>query len=122
MAMVHAMQSSFRCNPADIEVVIFPCIRKCHYDTSQSRTWLNIQKDVFRVYGEENAFFADGHCDLPGLIAWQLRESGIPEGNIHDVGLCTVCHRDRFFSHVGAGNADAQAVEGRFGAVVGMRG
>lgn len=121
-AMVAAMVGGFGCRPTDIEAVIFPCIRQCHYDTSNSRTWLRIKEDVFAAYGEESPFYASGFFDLPGFIRLQLIESGLPENHIHDTGICTVCNYDAFYSHVGAGSAEAQAVEGRFGAVVGVRG
>lgn len=118
-AMVAALVESFGSDPSDIEAVIFPCIRQCHYDTSNSRTWQRIKEDVFGAYGRENSFYVSGYFDLPGFIRWQLVEAGVSEKKICDTGLCTVCHADSFFSHVGAGSAEAQAVEGRFGAVIG---
>jgi copper oxidase (laccase) domain-containing protein len=118
-AMVAALEEEFRCEPANIEAVIFPAIRQCHYDLSKSMTWQNIREDVFAAYGEGNPFYLTGFFDLPGFIRLQLIERGIPETQIFDLGLCTVCCYDRFFSHVGAGTPQAQEREGRFGAVVG---
>ncbi len=121
-AMVEVMTDEFGCEPATVEATIFPCIRKCHYDTSRSMTWQNIKEDMFAAYGEGNPLYMSGYFDLPGFIRLELLEAGVPEGNIFDSGLCTVCHSDQFYSHVGAGTSEAQAVEGRFGAVVGVRG
>ncbi len=120
-AMVTALQTNFDSDPADIEVIIYPCIRKCHYDVTRSRTWQLIKRDVFAAYGADNAFYAADQFDLPGFITWQLIEAGIQKSHIHDTWLCTVCHYDKFFSHVGAATSDAQAREGRFGAVIGVR-
>lgn len=121
VAMVAAMVEGFGSDPRDIEAVIFPSIRQCHYDTSNSRTWQRIKAGVFAAYGEQNPFYSSGYFDLPGFIRRQLIDAGVDAERICDTGLCTVCRSDTFFSHVGAGNAEAQAVEGRFGAVVGMR-
>ncbi len=120
-AMVAAMVESFGSDPTDMEAVIFPSIRQCHYDTSNSRTWQRIRANVFAAYGERSPFYSSGHFDLPGFIRQQLLEAGMCDGKVIDTGICTVCEFDRFFSHVGAGNAEAQAVEGRFGAIIGMR-
>ena len=119
--MVQAMVKHFGCRPSDIEVVIYPCIRKCHYDVSRSMTWQTIKQDVFASYGSVNELYAEGHFDLPGMIIEQLAGAGISADHIHDTGLCTVCHYDGFYSHVGAGTREAQAVEGRFGTVMGLR-
>lgn len=120
-AMVASMVRHFGCRPSDVEVVIFPCIRKCHYDVSKSRTWQTIKRDTFDAYGEGNELYADGYFDLPGFIMWQLIASGIREDHVHDTGLCTVCRYGTFFSHVGAWLPGAQAKEGRFGAILGVR-
>src|SRR5690606_5911667 len=39
------------------------------------------------------------HGDLAGLVTAQLRELGLPAGNIDDVGGCTHDEPSRFFSH-----------------------
>ena len=120
-AMVAALEEEFGCEPENIEAVMFPAIRQCHYDLSRSMTWQTVREDVFAAYGEGNPFYMSGFFDLPGFIRLQLMERGVPEDQIFDTGLCTVCHYDKFFSHVGAESAEAQAIEGRFGAVVGRR-
>ncbi|GEM_PF-3289403 len=119
--MVAALVESFGSRPADIEAVIFPCIRPCHYATANSQTWLRIRERVHAAFGEDNPLFASGYFDLPGMVRSQLRASGLLEEHIFDVGLCTVCNADTLFSHVAAGSAEAQAREGRFGAVMGFR-
>jgi copper oxidase (laccase) domain-containing protein len=120
-AMVKALGMHFGCRPESLEVVIYPCIRKCHYDVEKSLTWQTIKHDVFAAHGKENELYADGHFDLPGFITRELLKAGTGKEHIHDTGLCTVCRHDAFFSHVGAGTREAQAIEGRFGTVIGVR-
>jgi copper oxidase (laccase) domain-containing protein len=120
-AIVQAMSTEFGCRPESIEVVIYPCIRSCHYELNRSNTWLRIKEDVLAAYGGDNRFYADGYFDLPGFIIDQLCKCGVSSSNIHDTGLCTVCHYDRFFSHAGAAEPEAQQKEGRFGSIIGIR-
>lgn len=120
-AMPAVMGESFGCRARDIEAVIFPCIRACHYNTANSMTWQKIKGRVREEYGADNPLYASGYFDLPGFIRGQLLEAGLRAEHIVDSGICTVCRKDKFFSHVGAGTAEAQEREGRFGAVVGMR-
>jgi len=121
VAMVQAMEMSFGARVSDIEVVIYPAIRACHYDLSQSGVWQRIGPAAREQYGLDNRHYASGFFDLPGFIVAQLGECGIPAGAIHDSGLCTVCCHDRFFSHVAAGSDKNKTREGRFGAVIGRR-
>jgi polyphenol oxidase len=45
------------------------------------------------------------HLDLRGIIRWQLREAGIADDSIVDIGPCTRCNSGRFFSRRAAGGA-----------------
>jgi polyphenol oxidase len=38
------------------------------------------------------------HLDLRGILRLQLQEAGVPEDSIRDIGPCTRCNSDRFFS------------------------
>jgi YfiH family protein len=59
----------------------------------------------YEVGEEVHAHFADvpgsrageRNLDLPAIAAAKLAEAGVTE--VHDVGLCTMCRRDLFFSH-----------------------
>ena len=119
--MVLAMGDTFGSRPEDIEVIIFPAIRACHYDLSRSGMWQKIGAEVLAAYGTDSPFFASDHFDLPGFIADQLQSAGIPAPNISDTGLCTACEHDRFYSNVAARTPEAKAREGRFGAVLGRK-
>lgn len=119
--MVLALAETFGSRPEDIEVIIFPAIRACHYDLSRSGMWQKIGAEVLAAYGTDSPFFASDHFDLPGFIADQLQSAGIPAPNIMDTGFCTVCDHDRFYSNVAARTPEAKAREGRFGAVLGRK-
>jgi copper oxidase (laccase) domain-containing protein len=120
-AMVSALTSHFQSRPGDIHAVIYPCIRQCHYDVSKSRTWQSVKDEVLAGLGTDSPYVSATAFDLPGLITSQLITAGLAPAHIHDSGLCTVCRYDTFFSHVGAGTPGAQATEGRFGALIGIR-
>jgi len=45
------------------------------------------------------------HLDLRGIIRLQLREAGLAASSIIDIGPCTRCNSERFFSRRAAGGA-----------------
>jgi copper oxidase (laccase) domain-containing protein len=58
----------------------------------------------YEVGEEVHAHFADvpdarqgNNLDLPTVARTKLAAAGVDE--VHDVGLCTLCHTDLFFSH-----------------------
>lgn len=105
----------------DIEVVIFPSIRRCHYDLSKSGAWKNIQKDFVNYYGFENPFLVNDSFDLQGMMFEQFAELGLKKENIFDTDLCTVCNSDMFFSNLLAIDTEAKKREGRFASIIGMK-
>lgn len=69
---------------------IGPCIRGCCYEVSE---------ELAEKFAER---FGDGVVDgrylsLPAAIRRDLEESGVEE--VHDLGLCTGCRPDLFYSH-----------------------
>lgn len=118
---VQCMIEEYHSNPKDIEVVMFPSIRKCHYDLEASGAWKRIKADSLAHYGESDPVFLDGKFDLQGFLRRQLVASGIDIKNIHDVDLCTVCNHDMFFSNLAAGDVEAKKIEGRFASIMGVK-
>jgi copper oxidase (laccase) domain-containing protein len=51
--------------------------------------------------GVPDARRGERNLDLATVARAMLDEAGVDE--VHDVGLCTMCHRDVFFSHRGEG-------------------
>lgn len=59
----------------------------------------------------------DRHVDLWAAARDQLLAAGLLPGHIEEHAICTVCHRDRFFSHRGDGERT-----GRFAAIIALPG
>lgn len=115
------MSKEYGSQSQDIEVVIFPSIRKCHYDLERSGAWQRLKGDAVTFYGENNPIFANNMFDLQGLIVKQAVEAGVRNSNIFDTQLCTVCNREVFFSNLAAGSIEGKKREGRFASILGMR-
>jgi copper oxidase (laccase) domain-containing protein len=113
-ATVAAMTERYGTRPRDLVAGIGPSIGPCHYVVGgevveQARlTFPGADDDLLeRVNGGH-------HFNLWAANARALREAGVDQ--IENSGLCTVCHKDEFFSHRGDG-----AVTGRFAALMGLR-
>lgn len=119
--MVTLMQSEFGVEPRRLEVAILASIRGCHYNIERSGVWKRLRRSIKELYGEENQHYKDGFFHLPEFITWQLVSAGVRATHVSDLGSCTVCQADRFFSHVQAGVTGTQEKEGRFGSLIGMR-
>lgn len=75
---------------APVRAYIGPCIRGCCYEVSEELA----QKFADRF----GAGVVSGRMlSLPDAIRTNLEEAGV--GEVHDLGLCTGCRPDLFFSH-----------------------
>ena len=72
-----------------VSAVIGPGARGCCYEVGEDRFEPFAHVPDARV-GERN-------LDLPAVARHDLAEAGVAE--VHDVGLCTICRPDVFFSH-----------------------
>lgn len=137
---VGEMHRWFGTDPGDLRAAIGPGIRECCYTVGpEVRTAFEAQfrygRDLFRETKERNEvheryplFFLTarppGHSELPKKIfldlaeanRLQLIDAGVPKKNISDLGLCTFCKKDMFFSH-----RAEKGVTGRMMAAVGIR-
>ena len=75
----------------DLRVAIGPSIRKCCYEVGSE--FLGYFPGFYSGKGGK------GRLDLVGVIKSRLLKRGVPEGQIHDTGLCTVCENKKFFSY-----------------------
>ena len=112
---VEAMQSAFGGDASKLLVAIGPGIRSCCYEVGEE-----VADPYRRAYPglsllQERSLSPGKYLlDLPGALSAQLAEAGIPAGNVHDLGVCTRCRADEFFSYRAEGrNA------GRMMAVIG---
>ncbi len=137
---VGEMQRWFGSRPRDLKAAIGPGIRSCCYEVgpevlSSFESQFEYASALFRETKERNEIHekypllfltarAPGHSQLPKKIFLdlaeanrrQLLDAGVPAKNVCDLGLCTSCHLDQFFSH-----RAEKGVTGRMMAVLGIR-
>lgn len=137
---VGEMHRWFGTKASDLRAAIGPGIRGCCYQVgpevcSAFESQFGYANKLFRETKERNEvhekyplFFlsarAPGHTDLPKQIFLDLAEAnrrqlitaGVRAKNISDVGLCTSCRTDLFFSH-----RAEKGMTGRMMAAVGIR-
>lgn len=106
-AAVTAMVNDFHCRSEDIWAGIGPSLGPCcsefiNYRTEIPREWWPYKDNRH-------------HFDFWAMSRDQLRDAGVPEGQIETAGLCTRCRPDLFFSY------RHQHDTGRFPAVMALR-
>ena len=69
---------------------IGPCIRGCCYEVSEE-----LAGEFARRFGE--GVVSEHHLSLPAALRVDLERAGVEE--VHDLGLCTGCRSDLFYSH-----------------------
>ncbi len=100
------MIEEYKCNPEDIEVYIWPSIRKCHFEVDEEvklecENIFGFTKRVeeFIKIGEikegKQKYFID--TVLINKILFLNR--GIKESNIYDCEICSVCNSDKIRSY-----------------------
>jgi YfiH family protein len=137
---VGEMHRWFGSQARNLKAAIGPGIRGCCYEVGpEVRSTFEAQfsygNELFRETKDRNEIHekypllfltsrAPGHSDLPKKLFLDLAEAnrrqliaaGVSPKNISDLGLCTICHQDLFFSH----RAEKGAT-GRMMAVAGIR-
>ena len=89
-------------SPERIRAAIGPCIRRCCFQTGPE-----VPEAVDRLLGTDAAGLyepdaaAEGkyRVDLPGVVKRRLIQRGLLPENIDDLGACTMCAPDSFWSH-----------------------
>jgi copper oxidase (laccase) domain-containing protein len=75
---------------SSLRAYIGPCIRQCCYEVSEE-----LAERFAERFGQE---VVEGrYLSLPDVIRRNLQEVGV--GEVYDLGLCTGCRPDLFFSH-----------------------
>jgi polyphenol oxidase len=137
---VGEMHRWFGSEPRYLKAAIGPGIRGCCYEIgpevrSAFEAQFSYGSELFRETKDRNEIHekypllfltsrAPGHSELPKKIFLDLAEAnrrqllaaGVPAKNISDLGQCTICRQDMFFSHRGE-----KGVTGRMMAAVGIR-
>lgn len=75
---------------AGVKAYVGPCIRECCYEVSEE-----LAAEFAREFGQEVVRGRD--LSLPAAIREDLERAGVEE--VHDLGLCTGCRPDLFYSH-----------------------
>lgn len=137
---VGEMHRWFGSEPHDLKAAIGPGIRGCCYEVGpEVRSTFEAQfsygSELFRETKDRNEIHekypllfltsrAPGHSELPKKIFLDLAEANrrqliaarVLAENISDLGQCTLCRQDRFFSH-----RREKGVTGRMMAAAGIR-
>ena len=89
---VKKIVEDFQLSAADMSAYIGPAIRACSYEVD-SQLHQRFRRSFPRVVGEERIL------DLPTVNIDQLMVAGLNPDNIHDLGLCTACQAELFYSY-----------------------
>lgn len=107
---IGTMNSQFGSRPDDLTAIMGPAIGPCCYEVDEPvlaplRSAVpNCGAYVRKVVVEEPSFGRvtlreSIRLDLSGLTRRELIQAGVSEGAIHELGYCTACRPDLFFSY-----------------------
>ena len=93
---------------SNIRAAIGPGIRRCCFQTGPE-----VPQAVDRLlggaseglYGPDETAPGKFRVDLPGTVKRRLTQLGLAEENIDELGVCTMCRQDLFWSHRALGAA-----------------
>ncbi len=87
--LVKQMVQKLHVQVKDLQVVIGPGIRKCHFE---------VKMDVWSQIPESNRIKCDGKTfvDLPKILREQALEAGVLPEHLEDSEICTVCEQNYF--------------------------
>ena len=94
---VEQMTAEFGTDPENLQVAIGPSIRVCCYEVGedvagQFRSLFPEWKDADHTNGWKS-------LDLIEANRRTLAGAGVPSAHVHDLGLCTFCCADEFYSY-----------------------
>jgi polyphenol oxidase len=81
-----------------VRIALGPSIGSCCFEVDDDLA----ERFVLRISQADNFCYAGPpgkkYLDLRSILRWQLQEAGVATGLISDIGPCTRCNSDRFFS------------------------
>jgi copper oxidase (laccase) domain-containing protein len=98
------MRLALDCDPARLMVAIGPGIRRCCFEVGPEvveaceREFPGERLAEPRPTNSRNSFM-----DLRRALDVQFAEVGVPPSQVFDLGMCTRCRVDEFFSYRGEG-------------------
>ncbi len=100
------MKEKYNCNPEDIEIYIWPSIRKCHFEVDED---VKIEcENIFGYLGNTEEFIEKGEfkegkqkyfIDTVLINRILFLNQGIKDANIYDCDICSVCNSDKVRSY-----------------------
>lgn len=115
--VVTAMAERYQSRPSDVRVALGPCMRGSCYQVGPEVI------DAFVAAGVPDACWRPDpvtagryYLDLPAANLWSLERAGVRPANVSDLGLCTHCDAEAFYSH-----RRDRGVTGRHWAYVSLR-
>jgi len=105
---VTRMKEEYLIDPSALYVALGPSIGPCCYEVGPEvveqigARWMGVVKDAWRPKG------AKGNLDLRAINEAQLVAVGVPRHQIQQVGPCTACNVDEFFSYRKEGKTGSQ--------------
>jgi hypothetical protein len=99
---VHVLEAAFAVPPAAVHAALGPAIGGCCYE---------IEAEIGRGFSDRWGPFGEawqsrgthGRLDLRRVNRAILRTAGVPDHHVADIGPCTSCHGEAYFSHRGSG-------------------
>ncbi|MCM1990888.1 peptidoglycan editing factor PgeF [Oceanirhabdus seepicola] len=86
---IQKLINSFNSKCNDIEIFIGPHARRCCYEVNYELIDEFNSKELYRGHINDGRML-----NLTECIKLQLKELGIKEENIHDIGKCTICNKE----------------------------
>jgi YfiH family protein len=101
---VRAAATRIDCDSAVLRVAIGPGIRSCCFEVGpEVAAVFEASFPGVRLARPKPGSAGKFMVDLPAALVHQLRDAGVAAENIHDLGACTRCNLDEFFSYRGEG-------------------
>ncbi|MFR8103819.1 MAG: peptidoglycan editing factor PgeF [Clostridia bacterium] len=100
------MIEKFGCHPKDILCCMGPTIHPCHFEVEEEVK--EIFKNTFSYLGNTNLWLKTGRIEngvqkyninIPMIQTALMKEIGVPEENIENSNICTVCEVEHFHSY-----------------------
>jgi polyphenol oxidase len=92
-------------SPGRIRVALGPSIGACCFEVDASLAAYFIEHVPGAARFCESGHPGKRHLDLRGILRFQMQEAGVAPRSVVNVGPCTKCNSDRFFSRRAAGGA-----------------
>lgn len=96
---IEKMKELYKSNPEDLICIIGPSIGECCYEVSEelyNKFKDKFESDIDTLYEiKEDKYY----LNLQNINRYSLKSIGVKDENIIDVGICTNCNSDKFYSY-----------------------